>query len=266
MCRIVSILEEIKESQCVLIGVGEELEAGMKVLEESSVYRKFFSKTEKEKILEESVDWMYPAMLCKAVSDLDSKRANDILRVYNDLAKNLEEKNYFIITMNMDPLIFKSNLDSNRIVAPFGSYERLQCISGCDGELYDAAEYYQTIIDKITGESDLQSIQQPTCKKCLSSLVTNTVNADKYLEKGYLEQWGLYQKWLMGTVNKKLCILELGVTMQYPKLIRWPFEKMLAYNQKAKMYRIGSLFPDYSDEPGERGVSIFSDVIKFFSE
>ena len=45
------------------------------------------------------------------------------------------------------------------------------------------------------------------------------------MEEGYQKQWEKYTKWLQGTLNKKLCILELGVELNLPSIIRWPFEK-----------------------------------------
>ena len=64
------------------------------------------------------------------------------------------------------------------------------------------------------------------------------MEAMKYCEGGYLEQWEAYMKFLQKTINRKLCILELGVSMRFPGVIRNAFEKTAYYNQKAKMFRI----------------------------
>ena len=40
------------------------------------------------------------------------------------------------------------------------------------------------------------------------------------------DSWETYTKWLQGTLNRNLVILELGVGMELPQLIRFPFEKV----------------------------------------
>ena len=51
-------------------------------------------------------------------------------------------------------------------------------------------------------------------------------------------------KFLQKTINRKLCILELGVSMRFPGVIRNAFEKTAYYNQKAKMFRIHQTLAD----------------------
>ena len=60
----------------------------------------------------------------------------------------------------------------------------------------------------------------------------NNVYAENYDESGYLDQWGHYRKWLQGTLNRRLFVLELGVGMRFPSVVRWPFEKVAFFNQK----------------------------------
>ena len=64
----------------------------------------------------------------------------------------------------------------------------------------------------------------------------NNVYAENYNENGYLSDWQIYTKWLQGTLNKKVLILELGVGLVFPSVIRWPFEKIAFYNQKEVIY------------------------------
>mgnify|MGYP003307054933 CR=1 FL=1 len=62
----------------------------------------------------------------------------------------------------------------------------------------------------------------------------NHIGAKKYSEEGYLKKWNLYMKWLQGSLNRNIRILELGVGMKYPSVIRWSFEKVTLINNKAK--------------------------------
>lgn len=68
--------------------------------------------------------------------------------------------------------------------------------------------------------------------------------------------WETYTKWLQGTLNRNLVILELGVGMELPQLIRFPFEKVAYFNQKSCLYRVHSHLYQMTEEIKERGYSV----------
>ena len=106
-------------------------------------------------------------------------------------------------------------------------------------------------------------IPEDICPHCGAPLTGNTIQAETYIEEGYLPQWNRYTAWLAGTLNKKLLILELGVGFGTPTVIRWPFEKTVSLNKKAHMYRIHGKFAQLSAEMGERAVSVPMNSVEF---
>lgn len=70
------------------------------------------------------------------------------------------------------------------------------------------------------------------------------------------DRWEVYTKWLQGTLNRKLVILELGVGLELPQLIRFPFEKVAYFNQKSSLYRVHSHLYQMTEEIKERGQSV----------
>lgn len=70
------------------------------------------------------------------------------------------------------------------------------------------------------------------------------------------DSWQTYTKWLQGTLNRNLVILELGVGMELPQLIRFPFEKVAYFNQKSCLYRVHSHLYQMTEEIKERGYSV----------
>lgn len=70
------------------------------------------------------------------------------------------------------------------------------------------------------------------------------------------DSWEIYTKWLQGTLNRNLVILELGVGMELPQLIRFPFEKVAYFNQKSCLYRVHSHLYQMTEEIKERGYSV----------
>lgn len=80
------------------------------------------------------------------------------------------------------------------------------------------------------------------------------------------ETWNHYTDWLSRTLNRKLVILELGEGFKQPTIIRWPFEKTAAINQKAYLYRIHKTFYQISDEIRETAAAVNADSAEFFAE
>lgn len=191
------VLEKISNADMVLVGVGKELAADEK---ETVQYR-------------------------------------EIESTYEQLARLLADKNYFVVTTNTDDCILHSSITTDRIVAPCGSIHRFQCSKGCTEQIFDAKD-------------------AGICPVCGAALCENTVKAEHYVEAGYLPQWNRYMKWLPGTLNKQLCVLELGVLMDFPTIIRFPFEKTTFINEKAFLIRINERLPQLSAELKGRGMSV----------
>lgn len=80
------------------------------------------------------------------------------------------------------------------------------------------------------------------------------------------EQWNGYMNWLSRTLNRKLVILELGEGFLQPTIIRWPFEKTVAINQKASMFRVHKTFYQIADGIRERATAIKADSVEFFAQ
>ena len=59
-------------------------------------------------------------------------------------------------------------------------------------------------------------------------------------------------KWLSGTLNKKLLLLDFGSDFEYPQLIRWAFERTALLNQKASFIRVHETFYSVPKELEER--------------
>lgn len=77
------------------------------------------------------------------------------------------------------------------------------------------------------------------------------------------DKWEAYNAWLARTLNHKLCLLELGVGLKYPGVIRWPFEKVVYVNQKSIMYRVHKSLYQGTAETGERCVGIKADALEY---
>lgn len=165
------------------------------------------------------------------------------LAAYNKLAKMLDKKNYFIVSLCLDDVIFESDLDKERIVAPLGGKRKKQCPDACEGKLYD--------------------VNETVCPICKKELVYNNYLADNYIEDDYIPMWEKHKKWVSLTLNKKLLALELGVSFKFPQIVRWPFEKIVSLNNKAEIIRVNETLPQLSEEVSGKGTSIKENSVEW---
>ncbi len=189
-----------------------------------------------------------------------SENSSQIIRAYGRLRELLQGKNYFIVSLCMDDLIYEAGLDEERIVTPCGGQRFLQCEKACGAELIRTEELPEDVRERM-GKGEF-----PHCEKCGAPMVYNNILAEQYVEAGYLPQWDRYRKWLTGTVNQNLCVLELGVGMEFPSMIRWPFEKIVYLNEKARMYRIHSKLYQLTEEIRNRAVAVRMSPVDFLCD
>ncbi len=239
--------EKIDDADMVLVGIGEDFGNIEKNIRENPHYHESEIKN----------PWILPYVYAKMVEERTYESA------YINLKKMLENKNYFIISVRTDDLVYKESLgfEKEKIVTPCGGIHKLQCEFNCMGKTFDVTEEMKEQLEQAweRGNSltEVKGEKEFLCPDCGRQLVFNQIGlAEKYCEEGYLPMWEKYTKWLQGTLNRKLCIIELGVGMRYPSVIRWPFEKMAFFNQKACMFRIHHRLYQLTEELSGKGYAI----------
>ncbi len=190
----------------------------------------------------------------------------DALLALNKLARILEKKNYYAITICTNDIAKKSDLQSDRVVQPCGTIAKKQCINRCEEGLQGVMAHESEVLNQMLPCEELPEIDFGNCPKCGAPLVLNTIYTESYDENGYLKDWSRYTKWLQGTLNKKLCILELGVDLTYPSIIRWPFEKVAFYNNKAHFIRVNERLYHMSEEIKDKGISVSKNAVQWLAD
>lgn len=184
----------------------------------------------------------------KSKTNKNTQRTN-LSNAYHALYQLIKEKDYFIVTTVTDGEILHTELDPARIVAPCGNETWRQCSAACTKDIWEPGE-----------------VPDDSCPHCGAPLVGNTIQAETYIEEGYLPQWEAYKNWLTGTLNHRLLVLELGVNFSTPTVIRWPFEKTVFFNQKSHMYRINQTFYQTSEEIRGRTVPVAVNSVELIAE
>lgn len=253
MMQTEEIRKKIEAADMVLVGIGEELER-RDALEANPAYRKVCGD-----MAERGIQWLYPM-----VSRFFLKEDIPLKQAYQKLADLLEGKNYFVISTAVNGLIGESGLKQDRIAEPCGTCLRIQCGNGCEGSVRQTPEeMFASCFSYIKGEKEWTEVNPTVCESCKAGMECNSLYAEHYLEEGYRPNWERYTKWLQGTVNRRLCVLELGVGMQYAGLLRFPLEKIVGLNQKAELVRVHHLLSQLPEEIHGRGIGISQNAVDF---
>lgn len=263
------ILQKIQQADMVLVGIGEEFNGYF-----SPEKKESFQKA-REKLEAEGRLWMLPALyslLNRVGEGNGEEKENSGLTKLSEL---LQEKNYFVISTSVNETIARIPWKKGRLVMPCGCGSKVQCSRGCPEVLADLTEegrqkienYLQGLLRYPAFSGEAESICETLgiCPECGAPLVLNSIYAENYNEKGYLEEWEHYTKWLQGTLNKRLFILELGVGMLFPSVIRWPFEKIAFFQKKAELCRINEKLYQLSEELKGKATGISKNAIDWLS-
>lgn len=253
-----NILEKIKEADMVLVGLGEDFD-NTKYLQQREMYRKG-----KALLQEAGYHWLIPMWMEHCSPDLEENKVTHALKKLEQL---LCDKNYFIVSVATNSKITQIPWKKDRIVMPCGNILRKQCVKGCADALEDVTEEDRAGLREVAealakdsfSESGIPDLGK--CSRCGGDMVLNTIYAENYDESGYLKAWEFYTKWLQGTLNHKLLILELGVSLRFPSVIRWPFEKVAFFNNKAFFCRVNEKLYQLTEELAVKGIGISQNAI-----
>ncbi|MDD3204224.1 MAG: hypothetical protein PHS74_00595 [Lachnospiraceae bacterium] len=252
------IHEAVNEADMILIGLGEEFALQKEDYLSAEGYDEVENEVGKNPELEWELPWFKTVVA-------DQKLVSVKNTAYGNLLSLIKDKNYFVVTTCIDDYIRK--WDFKKITAPCGTHRKLQCDGNCMGNLHDFPAKESIVFKKaLSKEIKMQDIVQKYCMDCGKPLVFNTVFGEQYNEQGYMDSWQEYTKWLQFTMNRKVCILELGVGLQFPSVIRWPFEKLAFYNKKATFFRIHEKLFQLPENIADKGTCLQENACEFMAK
>ena len=169
--------------------------------------------------------------------------------VYNKLFDLIKEKDYFVITTNVDHCFQKAGFDKNRLFYTQGDYGLFQCSKPCHDETYENEETIRAMVqaqgwyigknnelllpEGVTPKMTVSSELLPVCPVCGRPLTMNLRSDDKFAEdNGWHRAAERYESFLR-TREGKILFLELGVGYNTPVIIKFPFWQMTAKNPNA---------------------------------
>ena len=153
--------------------------------------------------------------------------------VYDDLLKLVQDKDYFVITTNVDHCFQKAGFDKKRLFYTQGDYGLFQCSEPCCQETFDNEAVIREMV-KRQEDMKIPTELLPTCPHCGKPLTMNLRSDDTFVEdKGWHRAAERYENFLQTRAGQKILFLELGVGYNTPVIIKYPFWQMTAKNPNA---------------------------------
>lgn len=153
--------------------------------------------------------------------------------VYENLLKLVKDKDYFVITTNVDHCFQKAGFDKSRLFYTQGDYGLFQCSVPCHAKTYDNETIVMQMLEQQT-DMRIPTELIPKCPVCGKSMVMNLRSDDRFVEdEGWHVAAQRYEDFLRGRKGQRILFLELGVGYNTPVIIKYPFWRMTLNNPNA---------------------------------
>lgn len=153
--------------------------------------------------------------------------------VYQELLDIVKDKDYFVITTNVDHCFQKAGFDKKRLFYTQGDYGLLQCSVPCRNKTFDNEDIIRQMMEQ-QKDMRIPSALLPVCPHCGKPLTTNLRADDKFVQDdGWYMAAERYNNFLRTRENTRILYLELGVGSNTPAIIKYPFWNMTARNKNA---------------------------------
>lgn len=177
---------------------------------------------------------------------------------YHRLLDLVREKDYFVITSNVDGMFAKNGFDENLVFTPQGDYALMQCQTPCSNAVWPTKPVIDRILPRIdpTTQRVTDSSVLPRCPNCGGDVIMNVRGGHWFIEDPYREQAERFYRWLGDRRDRNLLVLEIGAGFNTPSVIRWPMERIVHTHPHAHLIRVNLQHPQVPEEIAARSVAL----------
>lgn len=230
--RIEEVRQILSESTGVLIGAGAGLSAAAGIDYSGPGFRKEFADfisrygftdlytSSFYDFPSEEERWAYWA------KHIDFARLEpDGLPLYRELFDLVVDKEYFVITTNVDGQFSKAGFSPDRLFEMQGDYAYIQCSRGCHPKRYYSGDLVRKMVASIK-DCRIPSELVPSCPVCNGRMDINIRKDQYFIQDDLWHQQERRYKEVIGSLrDKRWVLLEIGVGFNTPTIIRFPFEE-----------------------------------------
>lgn len=238
--NIERLKREISSADAILIGAGAGMSTAAGLTYSGERFMKYFSDFhEKYGITDIYSGGFYPFECPEEFWAWWSRHIYynrygvEVGKPYLDLLELVKDKNYFVVTTNVDHQFQRAGFDKARLFYTQGDYGLFQCSVPCHKETYDNEEI---VIKMLRAQENMRIPAEliPVCPKCGRPMNTNLRSDETFVQdEGWYAAAGRYEEFVMKYKDSKILLLELGVGGNTPVIIKYPFLRLTAQNKKA---------------------------------
>ena len=186
--------------------------------------------------------------------------------VYNKLFDKVKDRDYFVLTTNVDHQFQKANFDKKRLFYTQGDYGLWQCSKACHEKTYDNEKYVKEMVDT-QQDMKIDSKLIPYCPVCGAPMTMNLRCDDTFVQdEGWYEAKRRYQDFISSHSNQKIIYLELGVGSNTPVIIKYPFWNYVINNNNATYVCINNSQAYAPKEIYDKSILIKCDISKVLDD
>ena len=232
--------EALSAADAVVIGAGSGLSASAGLTYAGPRFERYFADFQKKygiqdmysggfypfDSLEESWAWWSRQIMVNRY-----ERAP--VPVYDSLLELVRDRDYFVLTTNVDHQFQLSGFDKRRLFYTQGDYGLWQCSQPCHPETYGNE---QAVRRMFAEQRDMRVPSElvPYCPKCGRPMTMNLRCDHTFVQdEGWYEAASRYQDFLRRHSGLRVLFLELGVGGNTPVIIKYPFWRMTLQNKNA---------------------------------
>lgn len=238
--KIEKLKEELTSADAVLIGAGAGLSTAAGLSYSGERFKKYFSDfADKYGITDMYSGGFYPFESMEIFWAWWSKHIwynryePGGADVYKKLFELVKDKDYFVLTTNVDHQFQLAGFDKERLFYTQGDYGLFQCSKPCHDKTYDNKEIVRNMLDQ-QRDMRIPSGLIPKCPICGKPMSVNLRCDDTFVQdEGWHKANKRYGEFVRKHENSHILYLELGVGMNTPGIIKYPFWQMTMQNENA---------------------------------
>lgn len=164
--------------------------------------------------------------------------------VYERLLALVRDRDYFVLTTNVDHCFQKAGFDKRRLFYTQGDYGLWQCSEPCHDATYDNAKTVRRMVEAqgfviaedgtlklpegVTPRMTVPSELVPRCPRCGKPMSMNLRADDRFVEdEGWRRASERYADFLRRHRNGKVLFLETAVGWNTPGIVKYSFWRMV---------------------------------------
>ncbi len=230
----------LKEADAIVIGAGSGLSAAAGFTYSGERFERYFSDFQAKYGItdmysggfypyptpEEYWAWWSRHICC-------NRYASAPMPVYDALLRLVENRDYFVLTTNVDHCFQKAGFDKARLFYTQGDYGLWQCSEPCHQKTYDNEKAVRRMMAE---QKDMRIPAEliPRCPVCGKPMTMNLRSDERFVEdEGWHAAAARYAGFLSGHETGRVLYFELGVGGNTPGIIKIPFWRLTYRNPRA---------------------------------